>query len=124
MPKIKPEPRTVDDVMHHYDAELQGIYDRRTAGDHTFLGTLMKFLIDLSPIYGRDLLRGRVITTEPPACSVVMVHGSTGTAYQRLLSDGLWHSTTGRTVTWDELVAIAGPRGPVLLTDVADSDLN
>lgn len=42
---------------------------------------------------------------EPRPGSVVLTDGLQGTAWQRLHGDGLWHSTTGRTATWDDLVA-------------------
>lgn len=41
--------------------------------------------------------------SQPPEGSVVIAHGEEGTAWQRFYSDGLWHSTTGKTLTWDEL---------------------
>lgn len=40
---------------------------------------------------------------EPPHGSVVMTESTSGTAWQRHFSDGLWHSTTGRTSTWAKL---------------------
>lgn len=40
---------------------------------------------------------------QPPEGSVVLAHGEEGTAWQRLHTDGRWHSTTGKTMTWDEL---------------------
>lgn len=58
---------------------------------------------------------------EPPAGSVVLLEGLTGTAYQRLFSTGRWHSVTkGLTVsyTWAELAArVTGRDGakPMLL---------
>lgn len=46
------------------------------------------------------------VTSEPPAGSIVMSEGDTGTAHQRFYSDGLWHSTSGKTRTWAQLVAL------------------
>lgn len=43
------------------------------------------------------------IVVEPPPGSVVMTESTSGTAWQRHYSDGLWHSTTGRAVPWDQL---------------------
>ena len=40
---------------------------------------------------------------EPPHGSVVLAHGREGTAFQRFYADGFWHSTTGRTLTWEAL---------------------
>lgn len=53
-----------------------------------------------------SLLGGDPATEQPPKGSVVMAQGRTGTAWQRFMSDGKWHSTSnGRIATWDELVA-------------------
>lgn len=41
---------------------------------------------------------------QPPQGSVVMVHGLTGTAYQRFYNDGLWHSTHGKAFTWSQII--------------------
>lgn len=46
-----------------------------------------------------------LVWDEPVEGSVVMTQGATGTAWQRHFSDGLWHSTTGRTATWQDLKA-------------------
>jgi len=43
---------------------------------------------------------------EPTYGAVVMVHGMTGTAYQRFYSDGLWHGTNGQVCTWEDILAI------------------
>ena len=41
---------------------------------------------------------------EPPVGSIVLRHGPTGTAYQRLHSTGLWHGTvTDVALTWDRM---------------------
>lgn len=45
-----------------------------------------------------------IAEAEPLPGSVVMAEGISGTAFQRHFSDGLWHSTTGRVRTWQELV--------------------
>jgi hypothetical protein len=36
-----------DDAIQEWAATLQGIYDERTAGDGTFVGTLASFLIEI-----------------------------------------------------------------------------
>jgi hypothetical protein len=41
---------------------------------------------------------------EPAHGSVVLSNNTTGTAYQRFFSDGLWHPTTGKAnFTWKQL---------------------
>lgn len=41
---------------------------------------------------------------EPPEGSVILLHGDTGTAYQRLFSTGMWHPTNGgAAITWAEV---------------------
>jgi len=46
--------------------------------------------------------------SEPPPGSVVLVHGRTGTAYQRHHADGLWHSAAGmRYVNWEHLKSLS-----------------
>ena len=56
------------------------------------------------------------LVKEPPHGSVVMTESYTGTAWQRHYSDGLWHSTTGRVLAWDELGLREGqPKFRVLL---------
>jgi hypothetical protein len=64
---------------------------------------------------------------EPPAGSIVMLEGPTGTAYQRLFSTERWHSTTqGISVSfsWAELRSRAARQGayPVLLVFEAPSE--
>lgn len=44
------------------------------------------------------------LPSEPPPGSVVLTDGLQGTAWQRLHGDRLWHSSTGRTSTWADLV--------------------
>lgn len=39
-----------------------------------------------------------------PVAAVVLAEGPVGTAWQRMASTGIWHSTTGRRATWGELV--------------------
>lgn len=41
---------------------------------------------------------------EPPPSSVVMTEGAHGTAWQRFRSDGRWHSTAGKSTTWERLL--------------------
>ena len=107
---------TVDSVVKDHATRIENVVNAGTVGDSTFLGLLMEFLMDLSPVIGVNLLRGRQVSGEPSVSSVVMVHGDSGTAYQRL-RDGLWHSTTGRAVSWGELLTAAAPRLPILLHD-------
>lgn len=40
---------------------------------------------------------------EPPHSAVILTESFTGTAWQRHFSDGLWHSTTGRVLPFEEL---------------------
>lgn len=44
---------------------------------------------------------------QPPKGSIVLTDGPRGTAWQRHYSDGLWHSSTGRTKTWASLQSYA-----------------
>lgn len=62
-------------------------------------------------------MRGDDDLGEPPAGSIVLVQGRTGTAFQHFHSDHLWHGATGRVVTWEELVKreIEQGRGAPLL---------
>lgn len=58
----------------------------------------------------------RPVVDEPPVGSIVLVHGPTGTAYQRHYSDGLWHgarATIGG-MTWTDVTRINSAE-PVLL---------
>lgn len=43
------------------------------------------------------------LVEEPVEGSVVMTESTSGTAWQRFFSDGLWHSTTGKTKPWAEV---------------------
>lgn len=43
---------------------------------------------------------------EPPHGSVVIAHGQTGTAYQRHFSSGMWLGTSGKSVTWAQLLDV------------------
>lgn len=62
-------------------------------------------------------------TTEPPEGSVVLAHGTTGTAYQRFYSDGLWHGTNGRVLTWTQVRNLTtDPTRPPLLIHEAEED--
>lgn len=58
---------------------------------------------------------------EPGIDSVVLTQGLNGTAWQRLGSTGLWHSVTGRTATWADLVEgeVRYDRGGPLLVHAA-----
>ena len=61
---------------------------------------------------------------QPPAGSVVLLEGPSGTAYQRLHSSGRWSSTTNsREVTWADLQARTDRQGafPVLLVHNAET---
>lgn len=40
---------------------------------------------------------------EPPRGTVLMAHGQTGTAWQRMHSDGSWWSTHGDQAQWSRL---------------------
>lgn len=54
---------------------------------------------------GDDTVAYSGLPSEPGPGSVVLTDGLQGTAWQRLHGDGLWHSSTGRTATWADLVA-------------------
>ena len=41
---------------------------------------------------------------EPEPGSIVLTEGVPGTCWQRYFSDGLWHSTTGRTKGWADML--------------------
>lgn len=47
---------------------------------------------------------GELRANQPPVAAVVLLEGPTGTAWQRLASTGIWHSTTGRRAGWSEIV--------------------
>lgn len=56
---------------------------------------------------------------EPGIGSVVMLHGIEGTAWQRLRSDGLWHSVNGEVAEWRDLLAsLAGKRLPIVILSI------
>lgn len=59
---------------------------------------------------------------EPEVGSVIMLHGPSGTAWQRLRSDGLWHSVTGEVADWDGVLAAAGTRSPIVILEVTVVD--
>lgn len=113
---------TVESVVLAHAAKLEQVYNNRTAGDSTFLGLLFQFLTDLSPAVGVNLFPGQDATTQPARGSVVMIHGQHGTVYQRHMSDGLWHSTTGKVMKWHELREAAAPRMPFLLVAAPSTD--
>jgi hypothetical protein len=55
---------------------------------------------------------------EPPPGSVVLVHGVTGTAYQRFFSDGLWHAAGAvNGIGWNTLNALNNNLGVIVLHD-------
>lgn len=69
----------------------------------------------------------KIATTEPSLGSIVLLEGPTGTAYQRLFSTGLFHSTTkgiDKGFTFAELEERAGRPGavPILLVHEVDAD--
>lgn len=45
-----------------------------------------------------------LVVKQPPRGTIVLAQGSSGTAWQRFYGDGRWHSTTGKSTTWDKLV--------------------
>lgn len=51
------------------------------------------------------LVQIHTLEEEPGPGSVLLTQGAEGTAWQLFGSDGLWHSVTGRTATWAELIA-------------------
>jgi hypothetical protein len=59
---------------------------------------------------------------EPPHGSVLLLHGHTGTAYQRHFSDGLWHAAGQRAgLSWSTLHKQSGFSG-VLVVYVAPEE--
>lgn len=58
-----------------------------------------------------------------PEGSVVLVHGPTGTAYQRLFADGRYHSTTHKDRSFEDLNEVAkehrDPARPLIAIHVA-----
>lgn len=55
---------------------------------------------------------------EPHPCSVVLSDGEHGTAWQRYVSDGLWHRVGGgKGRTWEEMLA---KRNLVLVYDAPE----
>lgn len=48
-------------------------------------------------------------TPEPPAGSVVIRDGLSGTVYQRFHGDGCWHSVAGDVVGWEYFTSRANP---------------
>lgn len=54
---------------------------------------------------------------EPEHGSVILAHGWTGTAYQRFFSDGKWHGTNGRVLTWAEVSAQCAPTPIIVIHD-------
>lgn len=54
---------------------------------------------------------------EPPAGSVLMLHGETGTAVQRFYNDGLYHTTTGKVLTFAQLFTTNTNRLPLLILE-------
>lgn len=66
---------------------------------------------------------------EPAHGSVLLRHGATGTAYQRLYRDGLYHSTTGAVTTFAGLFeginppkGSRAPAGVLLIHDAAEHE--
>ncbi len=39
----------MDELLHQYAERLQDVYDKRTAGDYSFLGILSEFMNDSLP---------------------------------------------------------------------------
>lgn len=52
---------------------------------------------------------------EPPPGSVILLHGDSGTAVQRMFSDGKYHTSTGRTYTYEELFTVNPNAAPLLV---------
>ena len=60
---------------------------------------------------------------EPPHGSILIIESTSGTAVQRFYSDGLYHSTTGRVVTYADLFRRPGRRPrPVYLVYIPPKD--
>ena len=58
---------------------------------------------------------------EPPCGSVVLLHGPTGTAYQRFHSGGLWYGAgQERGVPWAALCRRGGHRTPLVIYRAPD----
>lgn len=56
---------------------------------------------------------------EPTPGSIVLAYGPTGTAYQRFHSDGLYHGTTGKVLTYDQLLMLDFDDRPLLVVYAA-----
>jgi hypothetical protein len=60
------------------------------------------------------------ITAAPARGSVVLVHGTTGTAYQRFYSDDLFYPAGRSTgVSFEHLLSLAGDQGVLLVHDAS-----
>lgn len=62
------------------------------------------YTVDLNPVL-ETALREIVgdAPDEPPYGSIALLHGTTGTAYQRYFRDGLWHADGMEPLTWVDL---------------------
>jgi hypothetical protein len=58
------DPAAVDALIAEHAAKFQQVYDRQTAGDHTFTGALAIFAYDLAPLLARQSA-DRDTCTEP-----------------------------------------------------------
>lgn len=56
-----------------------------------------------------------VESVEPPTGSIILLHGETGTAVQSHFNDGLYHSSTGKTYSYEALFAVNPTRPPLLV---------
>jgi hypothetical protein len=60
------------------------------------------------------------ITAAPASGSVVLIHGTTGTAYQRFYADGLFYPAGRSTgVSFEHLLSLAGDQGVLLVHDAS-----
>lgn len=66
----------------------------------------------------------RVAVNQPPIGSVILVEGAHGTAWQRMSSTGIWHSTAGRRAIWSELVKRDRPGSRITVIYVPPEDSN
>lgn len=57
---------------------------------------------------------------EPARGSVILLFGSTGTAYQRFFNGGRWHGVNGKIYAWSQLLDM----GPItVIHEVKEEDL-
>lgn len=61
---------------------------------------------------------GELIAHQPPHGSIVLVKGTSGTAWQRFYGTGSWKSVTGRSAVWTAVLESSRPGSRVWLVYV------